>query len=79
MADCENDDDNVTCLMPVVKINRRQFRRQKYHFDEEGGRCHDCQVRHGRIHHAFCDVGKCPVCDDQFISCNCKDKAIPIL
>jgi hypothetical protein len=26
-----------------------------------------------------CDVEKCPVCDDQLISCDCKHKAFPIL
>ena len=35
----------------------------KYHFGEEGGRCHDCRIKHGGIHHAECDVEKCPVCD----------------
>ena len=79
MADHENDDDNVTCLMPVVEINRVQYRRQRYHFGEEDGRCHDCRIKHGGIHHMGCDVEKCPVCDDQLISCDCKRKAFLVL
>ena len=73
----ENKDDNVTCFIPVIEIDGRQNRRSKYHFDEEDGRCHDC-IKHGGIHHTGCDV-KRPDCDDQLISCGCKDKAHPIL
>ena len=65
MADTENEDDNLSCLVPVIEIDGHQYRRSKYHFGEEGGRCHDCQIKHGGIHHAECDVEKCPVCDDQ--------------
>jgi hypothetical protein len=79
MSDFQNEDDNVTCLVPFVEINGVQYRRTKYHFREEGGRCHDCRIKHGGIHHIGCDVEKCPVCDDQLISCNCKHKAFPVL
>ena len=87
MADYENEDDNVTCLVPMVEIDGVQYRRQKYHLvdadvdndDEEERRCHDCNVKLGAIHHALCDMEMCPVCDDQFISCDCKDKAFLIL
>jgi hypothetical protein len=79
MADCEKEDGNVTCLVPVIEIDGHQYRRSKYHFGEEWGRCHDCEIKHGGIHHAFCDVEKCPVCDDQLISCDCKGKAYQIL
>ena len=79
MSDFQNEDDNVTCLVSVVEINGVQYRRTKYHFGEEGGRCHDCRIKHGGIHHSECDVEKCPLCDGQLISCDCKHKAFPVL
>jgi hypothetical protein len=44
------------------------------HFDEPGGRCHDCNVKHGEAHHPGCDVERCPKCKGQLISCGCLDK-----
>jgi len=42
-----------------------------FHFDEEGGRCHDCNIEHGGKHHPNCDVEQCPKCEGQLISCGC--------
>lgn len=44
------------------------------HFDEESGRCHDCNVKHGNYHHPGCDVERCPRCGGQLISCGCLDE-----
>jgi hypothetical protein len=79
MSDDENKDDNVTCLIPVIHIDGHQYRRSKYHFDEEDERCHDCRIKLGGIHHAHCDIERCPVCDEQLISCDCTDKAYLVL
>ena len=43
------------------------------HFDEPGGRCHDCRIEHGGKHHPGCDVERCPKCTGQLISCGCLD------
>jgi hypothetical protein len=43
------------------------------HFDELNGRCHDCNIVHGNIHHPGCDVERCPKCGLQFIGCDCWD------
>lgn len=36
------------------------------------GRCGDCGVRVGGIHHLGCDVPRCPLCRRQMISCGCR-------
>jgi hypothetical protein len=33
--------------------------------------CHDCGIVFGNVHHANCDVERCPKCDGQFIGCPC--------
>jgi hypothetical protein len=37
------------------------------------GRCGDCQVEQGGMHHSGCDKEKCPRCLGQAISCSCFD------
>jgi antirestriction protein len=37
------------------------------------GRCYDCNVADGGIHHPRCDMVRCPKCDGQLISCGCLD------
>jgi hypothetical protein len=34
------------------------------------GFCHDCSVPYGNTHHVGCDIERCPICRDQFISCD---------
>ncbi len=33
------------------------------------GLCHDSSVPYGNVHHVGCDMERCPICHDQFISC----------
>ena len=37
------------------------------------GRCHDCNVAPGGLHHIGCDMDKCQLCLGQAISCGCGD------
>jgi len=51
--------------------NNEKLPASTYHFDEQSGRCHDCNIKHGNYHHPGCDVERCPKCKDQLISCGC--------
>jgi hypothetical protein len=44
-----------------------------YH-DDEGYRCHDCNVETGGYHHPGCDMERCPLCGGQLISCGCLEE-----
>jgi hypothetical protein len=35
------------------------------------GRCGDCRVLPGRVHHHGCDIEECPRCHRQGITCGC--------
>jgi hypothetical protein len=34
-------------------------------------RCHDCNCKDGEFHHTGCDMERCPLCNGQFIMCDC--------
>jgi len=38
--------------------------------------CHDCGVEEGKLHHAGCDMERCPFCGGQSISCSCSYKRL---
>lgn len=76
MAICDSCDQEMTtakeCTFNAIRFpDGKWMLRSSEHFDEKSGRCHDCNVIHGRIHHYGCDVERCPMCGDQLISCDC--------
>lgn len=38
--------------------------------------CGDCGQESGEYHKEFCDIERCPICKNQFISCDCDYKEI---
>jgi len=43
-------------------------------FYEGEGRCPECNVVSGSVHHPGCNREKCPRCGGQIISCECLDE-----
>ena len=71
-ADCNlemSDPKTDACLFDIIQIDGTNYKRSTYHFEEPDGRCHDCNIKHGQVHHGGCDVERCPVCGLQLISC----------
>lgn len=61
-----------TCTAPVVEYpDGTVLPSDPHHFEEPDGRCHDCGIKHGGLHHSGCDVERCPRCHGQLISCGC--------
>jgi len=62
------------CLYTHARRTKRSkwLPRSTNHFDESGGHCGDCGVKHGMPHHPGCDVERCPFCRMQAIGCDCE-------
>src|SRR5512146_2208893 len=41
------------------------------------GRCGDCGVLPGALHHLLCDIETCPACGGQLLSCGCEVQGEP--
>jgi len=67
------DKETKTCSILLVKIDGKIYRRNNEYFDVNK-RCHDCGIENkpGNIHHFGCDMERCPACEGQMISCDCK-------
>lgn len=60
------------CVATKLHLRKGTFDRLPY-LDESGDRprCHDCGATHGKLHHAGCDMERCPRCKRQLIGCDC--------
>ena len=60
-------------LQPMKFGSNREGLYIKKEIKEEGiERCGDCACKIGNYHHSGCDIERCPRCDGQAISCDCK-------
>jgi hypothetical protein len=77
MAECPGCGEEMlvarSCAIETVMIGGAELERIRYGFEryaDAEGRCHDCGVARGGIHHLFCDFEECPVCRGQLLSCD---------
>lgn len=79
MAKCELCGQQMTgstsCLERTVELHGKIFNRDASYYDLNA-RCHDCGIVNisGNIHHAACDMERCPCCKGQLISCGCLEE-----
>jgi hypothetical protein len=62
---------NEGCVpVPVNGVEQIRFGEELSDWGaESNGRCRNCNVAPGGLHHAGCDVERCPICGGQRISC----------
>lgn len=82
MATCEYCNQEMltakSCTFTMIEIDGKLYHRSTEHFDEPNGRCNDCGVEHGQVHHFGCDAERCPRCGGQMIGCDCADADLPM-
>jgi len=80
---CEECDQEMleadSCIYTYIKNGNKVYQRSRKHFEEPSGRCEDCGIKHGGVHHYGCDEETCPICGEQLISCDCFEGHIELL
>lgn len=62
-----------SCAPDTLVISGRRFERSRETVLGPDGRCGDCGILDGGVHHLGCDLERCPRCHRQLISCGCLD------
>ncbi len=68
-----------TCTYDTIRAYGRDWPRSREHFGELDGRCGDCNIKHGGIHHLGCCRELCPRCGLQLIGCDCWPKKFQLV
>jgi len=79
---CKRDMMGVdSCTGYALNIEGMEYFRVKFGSEKgllrDGGRCGDCNVTRGSLHHLYCDMEECPKCGGQLISCGCFPDFLP--
>ena len=62
------------CTRSNLRFGDGEVIRRNVTYFDRNLHCHDCGIANhwGNVHHFGCDVERCPRCDGQLISCDCK-------
>lgn len=72
-TDCKREMRLAPSCLPIpILIAGQPYNRIRLS-GEAGGRCVDCGVQPGGVHHMGCDLERCPRCDGQLIMCPCTE------
>jgi hypothetical protein len=67
--------DVTSCAPRLIVLADGKLLEPVLHFG--AGRCADCNVAPGGIHHANCQHEACPKCGAQLITCPCRAQYVP--
>ena len=79
-AICEDCDQQMigskTCNHRLLEFSEHQVRERNTTYFDVNDHCHDCGIENkkGNVHHFGCDMERCPLCEGQLLSCECREK-----
>ncbi len=73
---CKGDTAAESCTGYSLNIEGAEYFRVRFGSERGrlhliGGRCRDCNVTHGSLHHMHCEVEECPKCGGHLLACDC--------